>query len=216
MTAAPDNKHETIPSSAMPTSAPSARKAATLPPDYFDGLYAEKPDPWNFESSVYEHGKYTLTLAALPLPRYRSALEVGCSIGVLTRRLALRCDKLLAVDLAAAALAQAQARCADLPHVSFRTMVAPKEWPDEKFDLVMLSEVVYYFDAGDVGRLAARVASSLLPNGTIVLVHWLGETNYPLSGDDAATLFMARMDRSIQVERTERRKAFRIDVLRRR
>ena len=55
----------------------------TLQPEYFDALYASDPDPWNFAASPYERAKYALTLNAMPKPRYRSALEVGCSIGVL-------------------------------------------------------------------------------------------------------------------------------------
>jgi len=66
--------------------------SASLPPGYFDALYAASPDPWAFETSAYERAKYAATLDALPARRYRRALEVGCSIGVLTRQLADRCD----------------------------------------------------------------------------------------------------------------------------
>jgi hypothetical protein len=72
----------------------------TLRPDYFDSLYAADPDPWKFAASPYERDKYALTLEAMPKPRYRSALEVGCSIGVFTKSLASRCDALVAIDAA--------------------------------------------------------------------------------------------------------------------
>jgi hypothetical protein len=72
----------------------------TLKPEYFDALYTTDPDPWNFASSPYERVKYTLTLNAMPKPRYRLGLEVGCSIGVLTRLLASRCDAVVAIDAA--------------------------------------------------------------------------------------------------------------------
>ena len=49
----------------------------TLKPEYFEALYTADPDPWNFAASPYEQAKYTLTLNAMPKPRYRSALEVG-------------------------------------------------------------------------------------------------------------------------------------------
>ena len=54
--------------------------------------------PGTTQDSWYERRKRALTLAALPQERYRSALEVGCSIGTLTADLAPRCDNLLAVD----------------------------------------------------------------------------------------------------------------------
>ena len=70
----------------------------------FDGMYAERPDPWGFETSPYEQAKYDATIAALPR-RYATALEAGCSIGVLSERLAAHCDALLGVDVAEAPLA---------------------------------------------------------------------------------------------------------------
>jgi hypothetical protein len=79
-----------------------SRADRTLEPAYFDNVYAADSDPWKFASSAYERDKYAATLAAFPKPRYASAFEIGCSIGVLTSALAPRCDALLAVDAAAA------------------------------------------------------------------------------------------------------------------
>src|ERR1700748_2812701 len=97
----------------------------TLRPEYFDALYTADPDPWKFAASPYERDKYALTLGAMQKPRYRSALEVGCSIGVLPRPLAPRCDGVVAIDAAQNALAEASRRCADLPGVRFEHMFVP-------------------------------------------------------------------------------------------
>ena len=185
----------------------------TLKPEHFDALYAADPDPWNFAASSYEQDKYALTLNAMPKPRYRSALEVGCSIGVLTRLLALRCDTVLAVDAAQTPLVEARRRCADLPSVRFEQMFVPEHWPNGSFDLVLLSEVVYYLSREDVGRLAARAARSLSMGGSLILVHWTGSTDYPLSGDQAAALFIERMGSTCIVKRADRYSQFRLDVL---
>jgi len=185
----------------------------TLKPDHFDALYAANPDPWNFAASPYERAKYTLTLDAIPKSRSRSALEVGCSIGVLTRLLALRCDSLLAVDAAQAPLVEARRRCADLPGVRFEQMFVPEQWPGGVFDLILLSEVVYYLSREDVGRLATSVTHSLAPVGSVILVHWTGSTDYPLSGDEAVALFIERMGSLWVVRREDRYAEFRLDVL---
>lgn len=190
------------------------RHTASLPPDYFDAAYAADPDPWNFAASPYERDKYAATLDALPRPRYAAALEIGCSIGVLTASLGPRCDALLALDVAEAALAQARARCHDLPGVRFTRAQVPGEWPEGRFDLILLSEVVYYLDAGDVAGLADRVRASLLPGGDVVLVHWTGETHYPLTGDEAADLFIRETHGHLAVERQVRTGEYRLDVLR--
>jgi cyclopropane fatty-acyl-phospholipid synthase-like methyltransferase len=185
----------------------------TLKPDHFDALYAADPDPWSFAASPYERAKYTLTLNAMPKLRSRSALEVGCSIGVLTRLLASLCDSLLAVDAAQAPLAEARRRCADLPSVRFEQMFVPEQWPDGVFDLILLSEVVYYLSREDVGRLAARVMGSLTPDGSVILVHWTGSTDYPLSGDEAVALFIEHVGLRCAVRQADRYAEFRLDVL---
>jgi cyclopropane fatty-acyl-phospholipid synthase-like methyltransferase len=185
----------------------------TLRPEYFDALYRADPDPWKFAASPYERDKYTLTLDAMPKPRYRSALEVGCSIGVLTRSLASRCHTLIAIDAAQTPLLEARRRCADLPGVRFEHMFVPDQWPNGAFELILLSEVVYYLSRDDVGRLAAKVTNSLAQGGSVILVHWTGLTNYPLSGDEAAALFIERIGPACVVDRADRYAEFRLDVL---
>jgi 2-polyprenyl-3-methyl-5-hydroxy-6-metoxy-1,4-benzoquinol methylase len=150
----------------------------TLLPEYFDALYAADSDPWKFAASPYERDKYALTLDAMPKPRYRSALEIGCSIGVLTKSLASRCDALVAIDAAQTPLIDARRRCADLPGVRFEHMFVPEQWPSGDFELILLSEVVYYFSREDVGRLAARVADSVAKDGSVILV-----CRFPLRSD---------------------------------
>ncbi len=155
----------------------------------FERLYAADPDPWRFASSRYERGKYAATLAALGDRRFAAGFEVGCSIGVFTRRLARRCDTLLAVDVAEAALAAARRRCDGLPGVRVERLRIPGEWPDGTFDLIVLSEVLYYLGTADISRAARRVAASLRPDGLALLVNWTGPTDTPRTGNEAADLF---------------------------
>jgi len=184
-------------------------------PDVFDRLYAASEDPWGFHTSPYEREKYAATLAALPERRFASAFEVGCSIGVLTRQLAGRCDRLLSVDVAEAALEAARGHCAGLDHVEFRRMHVPGEWPERGFDLVALSEVLYFLGPADLALTAQRVAASLLPGGLALLVNWTGETNSPSTGDEAATLFMAAATPQLTPALHRRAPRYRLDLLRR-
>ena len=188
-------------------------QSASLTPEYFDGLYAANPDPWSFETSAYESAKYDATLAALSPARAAHGLEVGCSIGVLTRRLAAICDDLLAVDVADAALAQARRRCADQANVRFARMQAPEQWPDRPFDLIVLSEVLYYFDLSGIDAVAARVRTSMLPGARVLLVHWLGATNYPTGGDAAVERFIAASAGTLAIRDQSRTPEYRLDLL---
>ncbi len=163
---------------------------SSVPLSHFEALYARDPDPWHFETSDYEAEKYAATLAALDDRSFDSAAEIGCSIGVLTAMLAARCDSLVGVDFAEAALARARLRCAGLAHVRFERLHVPAEWPGGSFDLIVFSEVLYFLDASDVAGVAARVRSTLRPKGRVLLVNYLGTTDTPLSSEQAADAFI--------------------------
>jgi len=143
----------------------------SIPPEYFEERYAASADPWRLAERWYEQRKYALTLASLPRPRYASCYEPACSIGELTLRLAERCDRLLAVDATAAAVATAAARTAHLPHVRVERAALPDDLPDQTFDLVVLSEFLYYFALPDLERVVEGVVDRLRPGGHLVCVH---------------------------------------------
>jgi SAM-dependent methyltransferase len=191
------------------------RREESLGADYFETLYRTRPDPWGFATSAYEGAKYASTLAALGAERARRALELGCSIGVFTRALASLCDTLIATELSATALDQAKARCADLANVDFRLAASVTGGIDGVFDLMVLSEVVYYWDDADLGAVAKAITRHLSEGGRLLLVHWLGETDYPRSGDGAVEALRARLGEAVRVERQEREPEYRLDLWRR-
>ena len=177
---------------------------------YFDQIYSDNPDPWGFESRWYEQRKYALTVAALPKPSYRSGFEPGCSVGVLTALLAPRCEHLLATEVVPSALARAEGRMSGIEHVVFEHSAIPESWPTGSFDLVVLSEIAYYFDAATLNAIVARLVGSTMPGATVVAVHWRGETDYPLTGDDAHQILDDSRDLDLQVHHLE--KDFVLDV----
>jgi SAM-dependent methyltransferase len=167
----------------------------TLGPDYFERVYAAADDPWSLASRWYERRKYALTVAALPQERYARGLEAGCSIGVLTALLASRCDELLALDVAASAVQTATARTAELPQVTVEQRVLPAGWPPGRFDLVVLSEVLYYLSAGDAAHLLEKASAALEPAGTLIAVHWRHPVaDYPRRGDEVHAALALQAD----------------------
>lgn len=157
---------------------------ASLTAGFFDDFYAGSEDPWGFETRWYESRKRALTLAALPRERYSAALELGCSIGVLSSQLADRCDTLLATDIAEQPLTVARRRLAGRPGVTIERRSLPAEWPAGTFDLIVMSELGYYCSPDDLTVLLENCRRSLRPGGTLLACHWrhpVGE--YPLGGD---------------------------------
>ena len=143
---------------------------------FFDDLYARDADPWDFETSRYEAAKYEQTIAALEGRRFATGLEVGCSIGVLTERLAEQCDDLLAIDVAESALLRA---CERVPQVRFERREIPEQYPPGSFALTVCSEVLYYLDAPALDATLDRITGALLA------VHWRHPTErYPFTGDE--------------------------------
>lgn len=139
---------------------------------YFDGLFAGNDDPWAFRQRWYEQRKRAITLAALPRPHYRSIFEPGCANGELSAELAARCDRLLCYDTAAAAVNLARTRLSPFDHAEVRHGRLPQDWPNESFDLIVLSEVGYYLDADDLTRLIEHAARSLTADGQLLACHW--------------------------------------------
>jgi len=163
----------------------------SMPREYFEDVYGANDDPWGFETSPYEAAKYAATIAALPRARYRSGFEIGCSLGVLTERLALVCDHLIAVDTVAEIVKRAVERCGPLPHVEVRRMHLPEEFPDGRFDLIVLSEVGYYFSLPALTAVRDRLCASLEKKGHLLLVHWTPFVHdYPLTGDEVHAVFL--------------------------
>ena len=155
---------------------------------YFRDIYHGDRDPWGFESSEYERRKYALTMACLPKAQYESVFEPGCSIGVLSTLLAPRCRRLLSTDIISSAVGKASSRLKDFAHVDVEERAIPEEWPEGPFDLIVLSEIAYYFDETDLRSLIVLALNSTTTGAHIVAVHWRGATDYPLSGDQVHEL----------------------------
>ncbi|HWI45611.1 MAG TPA: SAM-dependent methyltransferase [Rubrobacter sp.] len=159
--------------------------------EYFEELYAESNDPWNFETSEYERNKYGRTLEVLGERRFGRALEAGASIGVFTEMLAGRCDQLLAVDVSERAVVAARERLSDRGHVAVERRTLPEEMPDGPFDLIVASEILYYFTREEMLATLRAFEQELARRGVLLAVHWRRETRtYPLQGDEVHELLL--------------------------
>jgi hypothetical protein len=87
----------------------------------------------------------------------------------------------------------------------------PEEWPEGIFDLMVFSEVLYYLDREALADVARRVPPALSKSGVILLVHYLGETDYPLSGHEAADIFVKLLNFPTLAQTIT--ESYRIDVL---
>lgn len=152
-------------------------------------MYAEAADPWELESRWYEQRKYAITIAMLPYPRYRHAFEPGCSVGVLTEKLAGRCDHVTSTDISVAALDANHRRLTASgarDRVTLLRGSLDQPWPAGPFDLVVLSELCYYLQPELLREVLDREVPRLARGATVVAAHWRHRVeDYPMAGDSA-------------------------------
>lgn len=192
-----------------------ARHLHSMDAEYFESMFRGTADPWDLETSSYEQAKYEDSIAALSGRRYAQAFEVGCAKGVLTARLAEHCAALLSIDVSETALASARQRTAHRDGVTFARMAFPGEAPQDQVDLVVLSEVAYYWDDADLQRTADWLSTHLVGGGDLLLVHFTGDTDYPQSGDEAVDKLFALLGQMITVVTAHHRPGYRLELWRR-
>jgi cyclopropane fatty-acyl-phospholipid synthase-like methyltransferase len=177
---------------------------------FFEAKYRRESDPWNFLQSPYECARYDAILKALRGRHYRRTFEPGCSIGALTIRLADICDEIEASDFSPTAVKEARKRCENLSSVRIRCCPLSEEKDFGRFDLVVLSEIGYYFVAPDWRELAERCVATMENDSILLAAHWLGNsTDHRMSGDEVHAILASNA--SLLLEHSERQEFFRID-----
>jgi len=144
----------------------------------FDAIYADG-DPWASADPryVYQRRKYEVIAGLVPRRHYASALDLGCGIGLLARRLVGLADTVLGVDISAAAVARAQVAHVGVDRLRFAQgdiADLPQNF-DDKFDLLVLADSLYYLppplDDAMLTAIAARMARLLRPGGICLLAN---------------------------------------------
>ncbi len=160
---------------------------------YFDALYSDNSDPWQYQSRWYEQRKRDMCLAVLPQLEYDKAIELGCGNGVFSVLLAQRCQTLLSIDGNDKAVQLAKQRLADASHVKViqgvipsilstlqladltktgltKTDSTPAYQPP--FDLIVISEILYYLSPADIDTVITWIKHNIAVGGTLLCCHW--------------------------------------------
>jgi SAM-dependent methyltransferase len=181
----------------------------------FEDKYRHSPDPWQFAASPYELRRYAATLRSLSRTRYLRAFEPGCSVGVLTAALAERCDALVACDIAPTAVRLARERCAGFPNVRIDHADLAQAIPEGSFDLIVFSEVGYYFAPAVLVKIIRLLEKAMAPDGELVAVHWRGVSkDHVLHGDQVHAILKDTLAKHCHCVKGEGYREFRLDVWR--
>ena len=140
----------------------------------FEALYQADADPWQVRSSFYEARKLDLVLACLSRPTYAAAWDPSCGVGELAARLASRADSVLASDASAQAVQLTRRRCRSAANVTALHLALPDPPPADAgpFDLIVLSEFVYYLTDAQRAMALSAVREMAAERAEVVAVHW--------------------------------------------
>jgi trans-aconitate methyltransferase len=184
--------------------------AAAVSSGAFEARYAGGRDPWSFAKDPYELGRYATILASLQRPAYRTVYEPGCAVGILTRQLSRLAEQVIATDFAPSAIAQARERCTECANVQFICSDLRSFNPRQPLDLIVFSEVGYYFSEGALSALTVKLAQTLAPGGEFIAAHWLGTSpDHILHGNRVHAILRAGL--SCRAARTEVHARFRLE-----
>lgn len=164
----------------------AAAREAGLDAAWFEEFYRRNGiDPWGFETRWYEERKRAVLMAALPAAALGDVFEIGCATGLLTRELSARARSVIALDAAGPAVEAVRSRLAGDDRVTVRQGRVPDDWPEGRFDTIVLSEVGYYLSPDDLDRTLAAIEASLVDGGCLVACHWRHPVaEYPQTGDE--------------------------------
>ena len=178
-----------------------------------EARYRDDGDPWGTLTDPYEMEKRERTLRACGDGPFAAACDLGAGLGLISEALAPRCARLVTVDEAPTAAAEAWRRLSAFPGVEVREGRLPEALPDDDaFDLVVASEILYYLDDD---AFALTLAWLAVVAGRVVAVHWLGEADDLRRSADDVGAALARLP-GLRVVMAERVAAgYRLDVLER-
>jgi len=150
--------------------------------DHYETVW-QRGDAWSFETSAFEQSRYDYLFGVLDDRRYGRALEIGCGSGCFTRRLAGIAERVVALDIAAAAIERARANNADagpgvidwrVADVMKFDVAAEGAW-----DLVVFGETIYslgwLYPFFDVAYLASRLYDATCAGGRFLLSNTYGQ-----------------------------------------
>ncbi|GAB3675684.1 class I SAM-dependent methyltransferase [Salinisphaera aquimarina] len=164
----------------------------------FEAKFRALGDPWQTFTARDEAIKRERIVRALGNRPVARLLELGSGNGSNSQRLAARALRLDACDGSASATALTRQALAGHRHAYAWQIALPAALPGDRYDAVVIAELLYYLSPRNMHRLARDVAAVLTPSGTLVLAHH--QIEFHDSAQRAAGIharFVAAMDYGI-------------------
>ena len=150
----------------------------------FETMFRGSPDPWEYDTSAYEARKRNVLVNAIPADA-TVILEFGCADGhnLLALAKGRPNTRIIGVDVSAAAVKIAKAKCSDFDNITVVRGDATEciELLSEHrgcVDVLILAEMLYYLGGAKAIRQGISPLSKLLaPDARVVLLHTSYDAN---------------------------------------
>lgn len=138
---------------------------------YYEEFYRKSKEPWNYSyrgAEIYRHRKIPEVLAQIK-PKFSRVLDIGCSLGQLTRNLGWISETLFGMDVSMIAVEQARKNCRH-PSNHFLLGGLPQlPFLNNSFDLIIASDAIHEFVPKENRVGALSEIYSILREGGICL-----------------------------------------------
>ncbi len=136
---------------------------------YFDRKYG-KSDPYMYSSSPFEKEKILKVVKFVDDMEYEKVLDVGCGEGHLLEKLCPISNEMVGVDISEKAIKRAKGRL-QRKKAHFQTADILTLELNQKFNLIVCSEVLVYLNLTQIQKVALKLVNWLEPGGRLLLVN---------------------------------------------
>ncbi|WP_448662590.1 class I SAM-dependent methyltransferase [Sphingomonas sp. CJ20] len=137
----------------------------------FADKFAASDDPWATFTSRDEAVKRAAILHGLGAGPIGRVLELASGNGSNSQALARRAGRLDATEGTIEGTRLTAAALRNDPHARALRLTLPGRLPRDRYDAVVVAELLYYLSAKDMPRVARDVAAALRTGGRLVLAH---------------------------------------------
>ncbi len=137
------------------------------PADHWNEKFQQE-DLWEFKTNPWQHQRFMDVVNLLPKDT-KKVLDFGCMEGEFTTYLPYPQESITGIDISSVAIERAKKK---LPKARFLAMDIEERSLEEKFDLVICMETLYY--AASQEKMRERLIELTENNQLLVLEHVLG------------------------------------------
>ncbi|WP_158508678.1 class I SAM-dependent methyltransferase [Gemmatirosa kalamazoonensis] len=145
---------------------------------HFEGLYRAEDEPWSFSERGVETLRHERVARIVAELAPRRTLDLGCSLGQLTRRLAELPTELHAIDLSPTAVRRARTL---LPGPAYACGSATElPFAPAAFDAIVASDGLYSWQLGpaECATTLCEIHDALVPGGHAVLTEHMRPSRF--------------------------------------